>query len=91
VNLFNESVTITNTSGAPINGPLNFVFIGLPTPSGVGLTSPSGSTTCFGSTASYLNVSGGLPTGARVMFGVDFVDPLPSNPSYSYRVLSGNP
>jgi hypothetical protein len=91
-NLWHQQVTITNNSGAAINGPLFYVLIGLPTPSGVGLTSAPPSTFCFSSKGdSYVYVSAGLPSGAHIVFGLDFVDQFSGFPSYTPKVLSGQP
>ncbi len=89
-NLWHQEITITNR-GPAISGPINYVLIGLPTPSGVGLTGGFGETTCFGAAAYIVPVSsGGLASAAHVTFGLDFVDQF-GLPSYTPKVLSGQP
>lgn len=91
-NLLSQQITITNLSSSAINGPLNYVLVGLPTSSGVGLDVGVPLTTCFSANGdSIVTVSSGLAAGAHVTFVLDFVDPLASPPNYSPKVLSGNP
>jgi len=90
-NLFYQQVTITNSSGSAIKGPLNYVLIGLPSSSGAGLTTGP-VTYCFSSAgSSIVTVSGGLANGQHVTFGMDFVRPPGTSLNYSPRVLSGQP
>jgi hypothetical protein len=91
-NLYHQQITITNFSGSAISGPLNYVVLGLPTPSGAGLTGGFPVTTCFSSRGdSIVLVSGsGLAPGQHVTFGLDFTAPSGS-PNYTYKVLSGQP
>jgi hypothetical protein len=88
-NLWHQQITLRN-NGSALSGPTNYVLVGLPTPSGVGLTGGFGTTTCFGAPAYIVPVAGGLASGAVVTFGLDFVDRF-GIPSYSSRVLSGTP
>lgn len=86
-NLYDQEITISNTGRSPI-GPVYYVLLGLPTPSGTGLASNFPLTHCFSSKGdSIVLVSGGLLPGAHVKFGLTFV----GEPSYTDRVLSGTP
>jgi hypothetical protein len=94
-NLYHQEVTITNRSGSAISGPLYYVLMGLPTPSGAGLTSGAGVTRCFPSTNNLGNEivlisAGGLVSGQFIKFGLDFVDAA-GLPNYTPKVLSGAP
>ncbi len=95
--LYSESITVRNTSGSVIRGPIYLVLIGLPTnygfPNDSGLFGPQLITTCFSSQGDYLlPLSGDLLPGQRVGLPlVFFTQSLSGWIRYSTKVLSGQP
>lgn len=80
---FNGTVTLTNTSGASIAGPLQLVFDDLP--AGVTLTNATGTKNGL----PYLTVPAALTTGAQVNVPVQFSNPARVSITYTARVYSG--
>jgi hypothetical protein len=93
-NLYDEKISITNTTGSAINGPLYYVFIGLPNAQGAGLTDADGVTYCFSpSGSSMLSVAaGGLAPGQSVTEIPTFLNPpFSGSLDYTPKILSGTP
>jgi hypothetical protein len=81
---FAGSVAFTNTSGAPLAGPLRFVLQGLP--AGVTLDNKSGD---FNG-APYVTLPGsGLAMGATVNVSLTFTNPSRTNITFTSKLYSG--
>lgn len=81
---YSGTVTITNTSGAAINGPMQFVLQGLP--AGVTLDNKSGDK----DGAPYLTLSNAsIPAGGSVSVGVSFSNPNKVTIAYSPKLFTG--
>ena len=81
---FSGSVAFTNTSGAPLAGPLHYVLQGLP--AGVTLDNKSGD---FNG-APYVNLPGsGLAAGASVSVSLTFTNPSRTNITFTSKLYSG--
>jgi YVTN family beta-propeller protein len=96
-NLYSESITVRNTSGSVIRGPLFLVLIGEPThygyPNDSGLMGSQLITTCFSSQGDYLlPFSGDLQPGqAAGLPLVFFTQSFTAWIRYTTKVLSGQP
>lgn len=89
---FVQNVTITNTSGAPIDGPLSLVLDGLS--NNATLANPDGHTAALAPAgAPYVNVAAGagnaVEAGQSVSVTLYFVDPSMTGITYSTRVIAG--
>jgi hypothetical protein len=88
--VYTQSITIKNTSGSTINGPISLVLQGL---NGLTLTNATGVTTAgdpAGAGYYYLNASvSSLAAGASVTFTLTFSDPNAVVPSYTAVILAG--
>ncbi|TFW18992.1 ExeM/NucH family extracellular endonuclease [Duganella callida] len=82
-NKWNATVTLTNTSGKAIDGPLQLVLSGLP--AGVTLAGASGEH----NGAPYLTVNSGLAAGATVSVAVSFSKTGSAAISYTPQIFSG--
>ena len=82
--LFTGTVTLVNTSGAALAGPLTLSFDGLT----AGVTLKNATGTKAG--APYITVSGGLAAGASVAIPVSFSNPGKVNTTYTAHIYSGN-
>ncbi len=82
--LFTGTVTLVNTSGAALAGPLTLSFDGLT--SGVTLKNATGTK----NGAPYITVAGGLAPGASVAIPVSFSNPGKVNTTYTAHIYSGN-
>jgi len=81
---FAGSVAFTNTSGAPLAGPLRYVLQGLP--AGVTLDNKSGD---FNG-APYVTLPGsGLAAGATVSVSLTFTNPSRTNITFTSKLFSG--
>jgi len=81
---FTGTVTVTNTSGAAINGPLQLRLDGLP--AGVTLDNKSGEQ----GGAPYITMSGGtLAAGAQMTVNLTFSDPSRTPISFTPKIISG--
>ncbi|WP_323143975.1 ExeM/NucH family extracellular endonuclease [Massilia phyllosphaerae] len=81
---FTGTVTITNTSGAPINGPLQLRLDGLP--ASVSLDNRSG----MSEGAPYITVSNGtLAAGAQLTVTTTFSNPSKAQITYTPKLISG--
>jgi hypothetical protein len=86
---FTEMVTLTNTSAAPVTGPIALVLDNLT--SGVSLENAAGATNCTEPVGSpYASAAGGLAPGQSVTLNLQFTDPAMSAISYTPRVLAGS-
>ncbi len=81
---FNGTLTVHNTSPAPISGPLQVQFDNLP--SGVTLTNANGAS----AGAPYVTSPGGLGAGQAVTLPVRFANPGRVPLTYAPHVFSGN-
>jgi hypothetical protein len=83
---FNETVTVTNTTGSPISGPLQIVFFGLP--ANVTLVNATGSL----SGTPYLSVPGvlSLGPGQSVTVSVQFANPSNAAITFTAVIYSGS-
>jgi hypothetical protein len=83
-----QIVTLTNTSGSPISGPIYFAVDNL---SGTAsLHNAAGKTGCVAPTGSpYVSVPGPLDAGAHTTAVLQFTDPTNTAISYTPRVLAG--
>jgi hypothetical protein len=93
--LYTQHITVTNTSGSTIRGPLFIVFVGLPNlQSQVGIVGFPSLTSCFspqGDTVGLLS-GGDLAPGASVDLQPLFATQNPfTSPQYVPKVLSGQP
>jgi hypothetical protein len=78
------TVTVTNTSGAPLSGPLQLRLDGLA--AGVTLDNKTGTQ----DGAPYITVSGGaLAAGASVTATVSFSNPAKAQLTYTPKIFSG--
>jgi predicted extracellular nuclease len=81
---FSGNVAFTNTSGAPLAGPLRYVLQGLP--AGVTLDNKSGD---FNG-APYVTLPGsGLAAGATVSVSLTFTNPAKTNITFTSKLYSG--
>jgi len=76
-------ITVTNTSGAALAGPLHYRLDGLT--AGITLDNPSGSQ----NGAPYVTLPGGLAAGASVMVTTTFTNPSKAAIGYSAALISG--
>jgi hypothetical protein len=76
-------VTFTNTSGAALNGPLNFVLEGLN--AGIVLDNRSG----LVNGSPYITLPGGLAAGATVSVTATFSNPTKIGILYTPKLISG--
>ena len=83
-NKYSSTLSLTNTSGAALNGPLQVEFQGLS--AGVTLANPTGSH----NGNAYITVPGGLAAGATVNLPLQFNNPSKVAISYTLKVVSGN-
>lgn len=88
---FTQTVTLTNTSGVPVIGPVNYVLTGLP--SGVTLRGATGTTQKFSPGSPYVAVplSGDAATfapGGSVTLTLQFLDPGRASISYTGNVIA---
>jgi hypothetical protein len=95
--LYSQTVTVQNTSGSVIRGPVYLALIGLPThvgyPNDSGLLGNQSTTTCFSSQGDYLiPVGGDLQPGQSVPLPLMFfTQRLSGTIQYTTKVLSGMP
>jgi hypothetical protein len=87
---FSQSVRVTNTSGAPITGPVAFVLDNLS--SNAALFNPTGVTGCsLPSGSPFIELTpGGLATGAFVTATLQFTNPSKAGITYQPRILAGS-
>jgi pimeloyl-ACP methyl ester carboxylesterase len=87
---FYQTVTLKNTGGSTINGPISLVLDSLS--SNASLYNASGSTSCAAPLGSpYINVSAAsLVPGASVSVSLQFTDPTKATTTYNTRVLAGS-
>jgi predicted extracellular nuclease len=81
---YSGTVSFTNTSGAVINGPLQFELDGLT--SGVTLDNPTGT---HGGAPYITLASGSIAPGATVTVGVTFSNPGKATIAYTAKLISG--
>ncbi|MGD0772484.1 MAG: hypothetical protein ABSC05_06645 [Candidatus Solibacter sp.] len=85
---FSQKVTLTNTSGAVITGPLSLVLDSLP--GGVSLYNGTGATACAAPIGSpFVNFNGDLAAGASESVTLQLPDPTMTAITYTPRVLAG--
>jgi hypothetical protein len=85
---FAQTLTLTNTSGSALTGPIYVVLDSLS--SNAGLYNSGGSTGCAAPLGNpYVSVAGTLNAGASTTLVLQFTDPANSAISYTTRVLSG--
>lgn len=90
--LFSQRVTLTNTSNAPIYGPISLAFDYLS--NNIDLYAPSGITSCTAPQgSSYMDTTinssvAGLAPGASVSVLAQFVNPAKTGISYTPRILA---
>lgn len=83
-----QTLTLTNTSGSPLSGPIYLVLDNLS--SNASLYNSGGSTGCAAPLGSpYVSVAGTLNAGASTTLVLQFTDAANSAISYTTRVLSG--
>jgi hypothetical protein len=83
-----QTVTLTNTSGSALTGPIYVVLDSLS--SNASLYNSGGSTACAAPLGSpYVSVTGTLSAGASTTLVLQFTDPVNSAIGYTTRVLSG--
>lgn len=91
-NRFMQTITIQNTSAAPISGPLALALDSLSANATV--YSPAGATQCATPVSPYVNVNAGadnaLTPGESVIVGVEFLNPTMRGITYTTRVLAGS-
>jgi hypothetical protein len=80
-----ETVTITNTSGSPIAGPVQLVISGLP-----GTVTPVGNTGTFSGNPYWTATAGSLATGSSVKVTIAFSYAIGTSFSTSESVYSGS-
>jgi len=87
---FYQTVTLKNTGGSTINGPISLVLDSLS--SNASLYNASGTTSCAAPLGSpYINTSAAsLAPGASVSVSLQFTDPTKATTSYNTRVLAGS-
>jgi hypothetical protein len=87
--LFSQTVTITNSSGATINGPISLVLDNLS--GNATLANQVSVTSCAAPLGSPYIVTGagGLAPGANTSVVLQFSDPSKATTTYNTRVLSG--
>lgn len=84
-NKFSATVTLTNTSGAAINGPVHLLLTGLT--DGVTLDNPSGVV----GNEPYVTVNNAtIPVGAKITFKVVFSNPARRGIGFVSKILSGS-
>jgi hypothetical protein len=83
---FNGTVTITNTSGASISGPLQVVFFGLPAT----VTLVNATNNLSGTPYVTVPASAGIAAGASVTVAVQFSNPSNATINFSPAVYSGS-
>jgi len=85
---FSQKVTLTNTSGVVIAGPLSLVLDSLP--GGVSLYNGTGATACAAPIGSpFVNFNGDLAAGASESVTLQLPDPTMTAITYTPRVLAG--
>jgi len=84
-----QTLTVTNSTGAPVTGPINIVISSLS--SAVNLTNLSGTSGCASAGSPYITAmqSGSLAAGASVSVQLLFRDPLLSGFTYTTAVTTG--
>lgn len=87
---FLQTLTVTNTSGSAVAGPINIVLQGLP--STATLTNASGTTGCTSSGSPFITVvaaNGSLAAGQSASIQLDFRDPSLGGFTYTTAVTAG--
>jgi len=85
---FAQMVTVANTSGSAITGPISLVLDDLS--SNAGLYNSAGTTACAAPLGSpYVTVPGPLAPGKSATVVLQFTDPTKTGISYTTRVLAG--
>jgi hypothetical protein len=85
---YGQVVTVTNTSGSTLAGPLSFVIDSVT--GGVTINNAAANTMCLAPLSPYLLISGGASLGAgQSATVVDAINPSNGVITYTSRVLSG--
>lgn len=91
-NRFMQTITIQNTSGATIAGPLVLALDSLS--ANATLYSPAGTTECATPVSPYVSINAGadnaLSPGESVIVGLEFLNPTIKGITYTTRVLAGS-
>jgi hypothetical protein len=83
-----QTVTVANTSGSAITGPISLVLDDLS--SNAGLYNSAGTTACAAPLGSpYVTVPGPIAPGKSTTVVLQFTDPTKTGISYATRVLAG--
>ena len=83
-----QTITLTNTSGSALAGPIYFVLDGLS--SNATVHNAGGTTSCSAPLGSpYVSIAGPLPTGGSTSVVLQFTNPTNTAISYGSRILAG--